>query len=394
MPAFAYDFDVVLGNVLRENGLAGEGEIKAREVAATLQLNPPQPCNHGAGCNYNGPCAFVHAGEEGTGLKYFPERERTDPNTGEVFVQRAAIRMVNTDGSSPGFYERRRLTKSWAQWCSMKKIPYTANRPKDSAEKSTGAAGAAAPAPKPSSGKRTYATAVTSPAAQRAPPTPSMQASSGAQPPANYAGMGYGGYGQGMGYGGYGQGMGYGGYGQGTGFYPANGQQMPAYTPRQQHGMMSRGGGYEPVMGAPPAMTPEMMAHMNAYFQLQQQQAYAQQQEAYAQQQRQQMLQMQQQRAAGAAPSQRSQVVKAHQEQKDKMGEDIYPKVVKTLADLKEGMVKNGSWPTAIKEDSLAGRVTGMLLELDAEEVAKLSSDTDELSDWVLRACDVLSSHK
>jgi hypothetical protein len=35
-----------------------------------------------------------------------------------------------------------------------------------------------------------------------------------------------------------------------------------------------------------------------------------------------------------------------------------------------------------------------MLLELDADEVAKLSSDTDELSDWVLRACDVLSSHK
>ena len=81
------------------------------------ELNSPQPCGHGAGCTYNGPCAFVHPGEEGMGRRLFPGRTVEDKDGNEI-EQAAAVRLIG----SPGFYERRRLKMSWPQWCAKKGI--------------------------------------------------------------------------------------------------------------------------------------------------------------------------------------------------------------------------------------------------------------------------------
>ena len=97
------------------------------------QLNSPQPCSHGAGCNYTvkdketgeevaGCCAFVHPGEEGNGRRLF--EARTSKNeAGETITQKACVRLTG----KAGFYERRRLRLSWPAWCEQKGLPYTPN---------------------------------------------------------------------------------------------------------------------------------------------------------------------------------------------------------------------------------------------------------------------------
>jgi len=99
----------------------------------TPHLNSPQPCSHGAGCNYRimkdgvetiGCCAFVHPGEEGNGRRLFEERSSTN-EAGETVVKKACVRLTGR----AGFYERRRLRLSWPAWCERQKIPYTPNPP-------------------------------------------------------------------------------------------------------------------------------------------------------------------------------------------------------------------------------------------------------------------------
>jgi len=98
------------------------------------ELNSPQPCVHGAGCAYmvkkddpNKPgesifvsasCRYVHPGEEGNGRRIFPARE------GPHGPQPAVVRLTGR----AGFYERRRLRLSWAEWCEQNEIPYTPNK--------------------------------------------------------------------------------------------------------------------------------------------------------------------------------------------------------------------------------------------------------------------------
>ena len=103
-------------------------------------LNSPQPCSHGAGCNYRvtkdgveiiGCCAFVHPGEEGNGRRLFEERTYTNDG-GETVVQKACVRLTGR----AGFYERRRLRLSWPAWCERQSIPYTPNPPAAIAPKS------------------------------------------------------------------------------------------------------------------------------------------------------------------------------------------------------------------------------------------------------------------
>ena len=98
-------------------------------------LNSPQPCTHGAGCNYqitkddleiDGCCAFVHPGEEGTGRRLFEERTTTNED-GETVVKKACVRLTGR----AGFYERRRLRLSWKAWCEREGIPYTPNIPNE-----------------------------------------------------------------------------------------------------------------------------------------------------------------------------------------------------------------------------------------------------------------------
>jgi len=82
------------------------------------ELNAPRPCAHASNCYYNGPngCAFVHPGEEGTGMKIFHSRVLTD-ETGKETWQKATVRLIG----GAGFYERRRLKMSWPQWCALPK---------------------------------------------------------------------------------------------------------------------------------------------------------------------------------------------------------------------------------------------------------------------------------
>ena len=82
-------------------------------------LNSPQPCSHGSACRYDGPCAFVHKGEEGTGRRLFPARTTQDKD-GKNVAQAACVRLIG----SPGFYERRRLRLSWPEWCAKKGIQH------------------------------------------------------------------------------------------------------------------------------------------------------------------------------------------------------------------------------------------------------------------------------
>ena len=97
------------------------------------ELNSPQPCAHGAGCEYKatdretgqqveGCCAFVHPGEEGTGRRLFEERV-TENEDGTKTVQPACVRLTGR----AGFYERRRLRLSWRAWCEREGIPYQPN---------------------------------------------------------------------------------------------------------------------------------------------------------------------------------------------------------------------------------------------------------------------------
>jgi hypothetical protein len=91
------------------------------------ELNAPRPCAHGSNCYYNGPngCAFVHPGEEGTGMKIFAARSVKDYQTGKESWQKATVRLIG--GAS--FYERRRLKMNWPTWCAL---PKNAHLPKPS----------------------------------------------------------------------------------------------------------------------------------------------------------------------------------------------------------------------------------------------------------------------
>jgi hypothetical protein len=91
-------------------------------------LRSPQPCKRGIHCDYKlkakdseelvrACCSGVHPGEEGTGRRLFPARTLDDGS-----VQPACVRLT---GAAQGFYERRRLRLSWAEWCEQKGIPFT-----------------------------------------------------------------------------------------------------------------------------------------------------------------------------------------------------------------------------------------------------------------------------
>ena len=91
-------------------------------------LRSPQPCKRGIHCDYKlkhevsgelmrACCSGVHPGEEGTGRRIFPARILDDGRE-----QPACVRLT---GAAHGFYERRRLRLSWAEWCEQHEIPFT-----------------------------------------------------------------------------------------------------------------------------------------------------------------------------------------------------------------------------------------------------------------------------
>jgi len=124
MARFAYNIDSALIALLRENHLVGNAPIDPREAAAFLDITVPTPCKQGAHCCFDDCCGFVHPGEEGIGLKYLPEREYMDFQTGKISNDKAAIQMVNALGKRADFYLRTAHMISWEDWCFIKKIPY------------------------------------------------------------------------------------------------------------------------------------------------------------------------------------------------------------------------------------------------------------------------------
>ena len=313
MPAFAFDYNTALDSLLKENGLAPEGQYKPLDVAKELGLNPPVPCIHKAGCNHEGACAFVHPGEEGTGLKYFPERTRLDSKTETMVTQKAAIRLVNNDGSSPAFYTRRRQNYSWSSWCSRHNIPYSPNR--------TGRPPApAAPAPAARPGQGSWASAPTARPGQgswasvAAAPRPAPQL-----PQQNmYPSWGYG-------------------YG-----YPMGGYGMAHHMPSIP-------------------MSPDMMASFQQF--------------------------LAQQSPPRQSPPRQHEDVMA-----DRFGNAVYQKVNALLPTLKDGIVAKGVWPKMVT--NLPGKITGMFLHMDSNEIEQVLSDNDLLVERMFDACEVLVKHE
>lgn len=92
------------------------------------KLRSPQPCARGIYCDYRrwnpasqqlepAVCQFVHPGEEGTGRRFFPARQRHDGSQ-----QPPCVRLT---GAAQGFYERCGKRIPWGTWCAQKGIPYT-----------------------------------------------------------------------------------------------------------------------------------------------------------------------------------------------------------------------------------------------------------------------------
>jgi hypothetical protein len=78
----------------------------------------PVPCKHGNNCLFTGVCSFVHPGEEGTGLKYFPGRAYLAED-GTQCWESAVVRLIGR----PSYYERRRMRHSWSDWCFRVGLP-------------------------------------------------------------------------------------------------------------------------------------------------------------------------------------------------------------------------------------------------------------------------------
>ena len=99
------------------------------------ELRSPQPCKRGIHCDYKlmdeasgelvrACCSGVHPGEEGTGRRLFPARMVKDmgQDGDGKYEQPACVRLT---GASEGFYMRRRLRLSWAEWCEQHGISFT-----------------------------------------------------------------------------------------------------------------------------------------------------------------------------------------------------------------------------------------------------------------------------
>ena len=102
------------------------------------KYNAPAPCKWNDACVYSKCCGFVHAGEEGTGLKYFPGRSVIGAD-GKQFWEPPCLRLIG----SPRFYERRRLHLSWPAWCERQGL----EAPVPLCERSETIPGGDAPAP-------------------------------------------------------------------------------------------------------------------------------------------------------------------------------------------------------------------------------------------------------
>ena len=332
--AFAFDYDASLDALLKENGLVPSGPYKPRELAQSLGLNPPTPCNHKAGCNYDGPCAFVHPGEEGTGLKYFPERQKADTKSDEMVTQKAAIRLVCEDGKTPAFYSRRRQNFSWAKWCEKNKLAYTANRAQGAGQNQPRPRQQAKAGPRPGS----WASVAAAPV-----PLPHRESNGTAQNPGAYAQPLPGAYAQ--------QPYAQQPYGQLPYGQPPYGQPPAAHgQPPAAYGQLPAAYGYPYGYGLDMAAYQEFMAYRAARLQ-----------------------------AQPRVPS-----------NGELYGNDLYAKINSLLPLVKDDLVTKNNWPFDSSQNP-AGKITGMMLELDRDEIVRTLSDNDTLMSHIFDACTILT---
>ena len=306
-------------------------EIELDEKA----LNSPQPCSHGSGCRYDGPCAFVHKGEEGTGRRLFPARITKDKD-GKDVKQAACVRLIG----SPGFYERRRLRLSWPEWCAKKGIQHGASQ----AAALGGQAGAAASGgqPRPAQPAISAAPSVSSAAAWPALP------------------------------------------------YQAQGPQMLSSVIQQNHlsGQAAAYGGYGmPPQQIPPHMHSAVWAMNAAIAQHGSVEAALEfnrrQQEMLFMSMRQPLLPQQ---SASAAASAAAAAKKAKDDQRNEYGEKLYAKLLPYCAEIQPLMGDN--WP----KGATAGKLAGMFLELDKEEWDEMLNNEAIFEEKVKEGLEVLDS--
>jgi hypothetical protein len=305
-------------------------------------LNSPQPCSHGSACRYDGPCAFVHKGEEGTGRRLFPARTTQDKD-GKNVEQAACVRLIG----SPGFYERRRLRLSWPEWCAKKGIQHGASGSAAAASGGQAKPGVSA-APTTASvwpvlsatgqRQRSFAAAVASAPAPAPAPLPLLLPQPLLPQP----------------------------------LLPQ--QPLLSSVIQQNHlsGQAAAYGGYGmPPQQIPPHMHSAVWA-MNA--------AIAQHGSVEAalefnrRQQEMLFMSMQQQSAFAASAK----------EVKDDYGQKLYDKLVPCVADLQASMGAN--WP----KSATAGKLTGIFLELDKDDWDQLLSSDDAMYEKVGEALEML----
>ena len=298
------------------------------------ELNSPQPCGHGAGCTYNGPCAFVHPGEEGTGRRLFPGRTIEDKDGNQV-EQAAAVRLIG----SPGFYERRRLKMSWPQWCAKKGI-------KVASSSAGGASGAKPGASWPSLPQAQMSQAQ----------MPQAHAQSHAQPQAQPQ------------------------------------MQMSQAHMSQAHMSQAQMAQMQAQMAQMQAQMPQMSQAQLAQAQRHCQQVFEMQQMMAVQQMKhmEEVLHMSQAldrlKASNEAFKAYERQCKADSVQlRNLFGIKLHEKLTPFIADVKEQYT--GTWP----ESATAGKIAGMFLELENSTILEILLDEVTLSRKFTEAMDVLA---
>ena len=291
------------------------------------ELNSPQPCGHGAACTYNGPCAFVHPGEEGTGRRLFPGRTIEDKDGNQV-EQAAAVRLIG----SPSFYERRRLKMSWPQWCAKKGIKV--------ASPSVGGA---------SAGAKPGASWPSLPQAQM----PQAQAQPQAQPQAQMT------------------------QAQMAQAQMAQAQMAQAQMARAQMAQMAHA-------QMPQAQLAQAQRHCQQLYEMQQMMAVQEMKHM------EEVLHMSQAldrlRCSNEAFNDYERKCKADSvELRNLFGKKLYEKLTPFIADVKEQYT--GTWP----ESATAGKIAGMFLELENSTILEILLDEVTLSRKFTEAMDILA---
>jgi hypothetical protein len=95
-------------------------------VLDSVAMKCPKPCRLGNLCDYvseeGGPCTYVHPGEQGVVRMVVPAHSFTSPRDGKQIFMPARVKLFMEDGDSrtaryAPYYARMKLGLSWPDWC-------------------------------------------------------------------------------------------------------------------------------------------------------------------------------------------------------------------------------------------------------------------------------------